>query len=79
MTRRALFATVFGVTATAATVTARAGFHLTGRMTATETERTEGYFNLGRDLMLASRPGTEPHRILTEMLDREVQVSVFIP
>ena len=78
MNRRAFLATVIGVTGTAKTATA-AGFHVTGPLTATETERSEGYFQLGKEIMIALRPGTEPHRLAEQMLNREVQFSLFVP
>lgn len=55
------------------------GFHITGKLTATDQEAQEGYFNLGKDLMLATRPKSPIHDDLKAMVGKEVQVSVFVP
>lgn len=78
MTRRkCLSLCALPVTFGAVTVTARSGVHVTGTLTATDQEQQEGYFNLGRELMIVVRPETVPHQQLQAMVNRQVQVSVF--
>lgn len=77
MTRRAFLATALGVAAVKPT---RAeGFHVTGTLTTTETERTEGYFQLGSAVMVAVRPQSYQHEILTGMVNQDVQLSIVVP
>ena len=79
MTRRTWLATVFGVTATAHTVSARTGVHVTGKLDATEQEAQEGYFNVGRELMIATHPKSPVIEELRALVGATVQVSVFQP
>ena len=65
--------------ATGSALPARTGFHVTGTLTATETERTEGYFNLSKDTMIAVRPHSYQYDILSSMLNQDVQLSIFKP
>ena len=74
MTRRALFGLpllLLGRRAEAA------GFHISGKITATFQEAQEGYFAMGRDLTIATRPGRPLHKELQAMVGQECQVSVF--
>lgn len=76
MTRRALLLAPFLL---ATPAEARTGFHATGRLTATDDERIQGYFQFGTEMMIAAKPKTEPYRLLTAMVGTEVQISVFNP
>lgn len=74
--RRAFLATAFGVSVTATPATA-AGIHVTGRLDATEQEAQEGYFALGRELMIVTKPDSPIHDDLRSMIGATVQCSVF--
>ena len=78
MTRRALLATMLG----GATVHAQqkpTGFHVTGPLTSTDSERFYGYFSIGKEIMVLVRPRSEPHRLLSAMENVTVQLSIFTP
>lgn len=87
MTRRHFLATVCGVTVTATPATA-AGVHVTGTLTASDTERSEGYFQLcaasgachpTHAVMIAAHPKSAIHPHLDNLVGREVTLSVFEP
>lgn len=77
LTRRA-FMTLPAVLMTATPATA-AGVHLTGRLTATNTEAAEGYFQIGRELALVSHPKSPLYPSLSAMTGREVTLSIYEP
>lgn len=77
---RRQWCTALAVMMTPQNVTAAPGFHVIGRLTFTDAEQARGGgFQLGKDIIIALRPGTEPHRLATEMLNRTVQLSLFVP
>lgn len=68
------------------TTEARAGVHVSGTLTASETEASEGYYNLCNAagvchatdaLMIAAHPKSPLHDDLRAMVGRNVQVSIF--
>lgn len=75
MTRRALL-TAFCVGMTAKTVTAQSGFAVTGPLSATSTEQSEGYAQLGNVLMVAVNPKGDLHPRLMELVGRTVRIEV---
>ena len=74
--RAALVGPFVGVTATPATA---AGVHLTGTLTATPMEASEGYFQVGRELALVSHPKSPLYPSLSAMTGREVALSIYEP
>jgi len=74
MTRRVFFVTL--LTVTTAKPAAAAGVHVTGPLTASDTERVEGYYQLGRELMIAVHPKSVLKRDLDSMLDQQVRFSL---
>lgn len=54
-----------------------AGFHVTGKLGATDQEAQEGYFALGKELMIVTKPNSPVHDTLRGMVGSEVQCSVF--
>lgn len=75
LTRRVFFLACCGLASPRPV--AAAGVHLTGKMTATDQEAQEGYFAVGRDVMITTRPNSPMHGELKKMVGVEVQVSVF--
>jgi hypothetical protein len=78
MTRRAFFGSLCAVAVTPNAVHA-AGFHITGKMDATDQEAQEGYFSIGKDVMIVTRPNSPVHDDLRSMIGSQVQCSVFVP
>lgn len=72
--RRAFLLAPFALTSRA-----KAGFHITGKLDATELESQEGYFSLGNELAIVTRPNSPIHDDLKAMRGTEVQCSVFNP
>ena len=83
MTRRAFLATACSVPMTGMTVPrggeARTGVHVTGTLTATAQEAREGYFNLGRELVIVTHPKSPIIPDLRRMVNQTVRVSVVVP
>lgn len=55
---------------------APAGFIVTGPATATETERTEGYAQIGREFALVVHPKSAAFPKLQELIGQTVRVTV---
>lgn len=53
------------------------GVHITGTLSATDQEAQEGYFALGAELMIVTRPNSPIHDDLRSMVGSSVQCSVF--
>lgn len=51
--------------------------HLSGRLTASETEMVECYFQFSQDVVIATRPDSEACKVLRQMVGKEVNLSVF--
>jgi hypothetical protein len=75
MTRRALVLASLGLVLPRRA--AAAGFHVTGTMTATDEEREQGYFSLGKDLQIVARQDSPVHGELRKMVGAKIQVDVF--
>ena len=52
------------------------GFSVSCPLTSTDQEAQEGYFNCGRELMIATKPGSPIHDDLLRMRGAEVTVVV---
>ena len=52
------------------------GFSVRGLMTATDQEAQEGYFAVGRELTIVTKPGSQIHDDLKAMAGAEVTVVV---
>lgn len=86
MTRRAFIAALSATVAVASDgVTARAGFHITGTLTSSEAERTEGYFVLCTQngvchptdaFLLGAHPQSPVYDDLVNLIGKQVHVSV---
>lgn len=77
VTRRGLFLAAVGLLAGRSVVVKAAGIHVTGTLSATDVEAREGYFALGRELSIVTKPGSPIHDDLQAMVGHECQVSVF--
>jgi len=48
----------------------------TARVTAADHETDEGYFSLGKDATVLTKPGTDLHQFLTRENGREVRITL---
>ena len=55
----------------------RGAIHISGTLKATDQEAQEGYFSIGRNIMVTARPESDEHRALREMVGKDVNLSVF--
>jgi hypothetical protein len=67
---------VLGVAITSPTVTAATGFHITGTLTALESEKLEGYAQIGNEFGLSAHPKSAVFNHLMGLVGTEVRVSV---
>jgi hypothetical protein len=47
---------------------------ISGHVTASEQEKSEGYFNVGPGMMIAVKPDTDLHRWFLQQVDRDIDV-----
>ena len=76
ISRRGLLMAFLTVPVTSNAVAAPRGFHIDGKLTAQDGERLEGYFNVGREYLIATKPTSAIYPLLVEMIDHDVHVYV---
>lgn len=52
------------------------GFHITGLMEPTELEAQEGYFPVGSEFMIVTKPNSPAYKYLLDLRGRNVRISV---
>lgn len=80
MTRRAFFATAFGVSATAHRVTAQAEVYTLamGQLSSADHELADGYAGIGQTAAIIVKPGTPAHDRLKELCGQKPLVSLLV-
>jgi hypothetical protein len=77
LTRRELLTALAGVIITPITVTAApAGFHVTGELQALDSEKLEGYAQIGNEFGLSAHPKGAAYKPLMDLVGQTVRVSV---